>query len=72
MVDSVVNGDWSAARRQHYRLLPIMRACFLETNPIPIKGAMKILGRDSGEVRLPMTVLSAAEEQKLLDAFYKK
>jgi 4-hydroxy-tetrahydrodipicolinate synthase len=38
----------------------------LATNPIPIKGAMKILGRDSGEVRLPMTPLSAGEEQKLV------
>ena len=37
----------------------------LSTNPIPIKAAMKLLGRDTGEMRLPMTPLSPAEETKL-------
>jgi 4-hydroxy-tetrahydrodipicolinate synthase len=37
----------------------------LSTNPIPIKAAMKMLGRDTGDMRLPMTPLSAAEEAKL-------
>ena len=54
MVDSVVNGDWSAARRQHYRLLPIMRACFLETNPIPIKTALALQGKVREQFRLPL------------------
>ena len=37
----------------------------LSTNPIPIKCAMKMLGRDTGELRLPMTALDAAGEAKL-------
>jgi 4-hydroxy-tetrahydrodipicolinate synthase len=37
----------------------------LSTNPIPIKAAMKILGRDTGELRLPMTPLDPAGEAKL-------
>jgi 4-hydroxy-tetrahydrodipicolinate synthase len=37
----------------------------LATNPIPIKAAMKLLGRDTGELRLPMTPLDSAAEGKL-------
>ena len=37
----------------------------LSTNPIPIKAAMKLLGRDSGELRMPMTPLSETEEARL-------
>ena len=37
----------------------------LATNPIPIKAAMKLLGRDTGELRLPMTPLDSASEGKL-------
>ena len=37
----------------------------LSTNPIPIKAAMKMLGRDTGELRLPMTALSKDEEGSL-------
>jgi 4-hydroxy-tetrahydrodipicolinate synthase len=37
----------------------------LATNPIPIKAAMRMLGRDSGELRLPMTPLAPGDEAKL-------
>jgi 4-hydroxy-tetrahydrodipicolinate synthase len=37
----------------------------LSTNPIPIKAAMKLLGRDTGELRMPMTPLTPAEETRL-------
>jgi 4-hydroxy-tetrahydrodipicolinate synthase len=43
----------------------------LATNPIPIKGAMKMLGRDTGEVRLPMTALSPAEESRMRETLKK-
>lgn len=59
-------GDLAAARQWHLKLFPLCRDLLgLSTNPIPIKAAMKMLGRDSGEVRLPMTALSAADEQRL-------
>ena len=62
-----IEADMAAAREWHYRLFPLCRDLLgLSTNPIPIKGAMKILGRDTGELRLPMTPLSAGEEQKLV------
>jgi 4-hydroxy-tetrahydrodipicolinate synthase len=60
-------GDLAAARKWHYKLFPLCRDLLgLSTNPIPIKGAMKVLSRDTGELRLPMTPLSSAEEQKLV------
>jgi 4-hydroxy-tetrahydrodipicolinate synthase len=59
-------GNLAEAQRWHHRLFPLCRDMLgLSTNPIPIKAAMKLLGRDTGELRLPMTPLSAAEEAKL-------
>jgi 4-hydroxy-tetrahydrodipicolinate synthase len=66
MIAAFDKGDVSAAQKWHYKLFPLCRDLLgLSTNPIPIKGAMKILGRDTGELRLPMTSLGAGDEQKL-------
>jgi len=66
LVRSAVAGDWAAAQRAHHRLFGLCRQMLsLATNPIPIKAAMKLLGRDTGELRLPMTPLDAAGEEKL-------
>jgi 4-hydroxy-tetrahydrodipicolinate synthase len=59
-------GDLAAARQQHHKLFPLCRDMLsLATNPIPIKAAMKLLGRDSGELRLPLTPLEAGLEDRL-------
>ena len=59
-------GNVEEARRWHRKLFPLCRDMLgLATNPIPIKAAMRMLGRDTGELRLPMTPLSANEEAKL-------
>lgn len=59
-------GDIAAARRQHHKLFPLCRDMLgLSTNPIPIKAAMKMLGRDSGELLLPMTPLEESLMCKL-------
>ncbi|MEM6799397.1 MAG: 4-hydroxy-tetrahydrodipicolinate synthase [Planctomycetota bacterium] len=51
-------GDLAAARSQHHKLFPLCRDMLgLSTNPIPIKAAMQLVGRDSGEMLLPMTPL---------------
>ncbi len=60
------SGQWAEAQRWHKKLFPLCRDMLgLATNPIPIKVAMRLLGRDTGELRLPMTPLNAAEEAKL-------
>jgi 4-hydroxy-tetrahydrodipicolinate synthase len=66
MVDAYLAGDTAEALRWHQRLFPLCRDLLgLATNPIPIKAAMKVLGRDTGEVRLPMTPLDEAGTVKL-------
>lgn len=66
MVKSVDAGNLAEARRWHQKLFPLCRDMLgLSTNPIPIKAAMKLLGRDPGELRLPMTPLDKDGEAKL-------
>lgn len=66
LVAAAASGDFQAARDSHHRLFPLCRSMLsLATNPIPIKAAMKLLGRDRGELRLPMTPLDEAAEEKL-------
>jgi 4-hydroxy-tetrahydrodipicolinate synthase len=60
------SGNLAEAQRWHRKLFPLCRDMLgLSTNPIPVKAAMKLLGRDTGELRMPMTPLSAQEEGKL-------
>ena len=66
MIDAYFSGDVSSAEAWHRRLFPLCRDMLgLSTNPIPIKAAMKLLGRDTGELRMPMTPLSPQQEEKL-------
>ena len=59
-------GKVAEAQRWHRKLFPLCRDLLgAATNPIPIKTAMKLLGRDSGELRLPMCPMDAAGETKL-------
>ncbi len=59
-------GDLAEALRWHRKLFPLCRDMLgLATNPIPLKAAMKLLGRDPGELRLPMTELEEAGVTKL-------
>jgi 4-hydroxy-tetrahydrodipicolinate synthase len=60
------SGDVTAAARLHQQLFPLCRDMLgLASNPIPVKAAMQLLGRDSGELRLPMTPLTADEMKRL-------
>ena len=66
LVKAAASGDFEAARASHHKLFPLCRDMLgLSTNPIPVKSAMKMLGRDSGEMRLPMTPLEADQEASL-------
>ena len=65
MVHAALDGDWKRARDLHYRLFPLARAAFLETNPIPIKEAMAMAGMIEPEFRLPMCRMGEANREKL-------
>lgn len=54
MVETALGGDYEGARELHYRLLPLMRAIFVETNPIPVKAALEIMGHRQAHYRLPL------------------
>ena len=58
-------GSYEECRKHFYRLLPLCRAIFLETNPIPIKAAMEMAGYCSSEMRLPLVPLSDENHRKL-------
>lgn len=66
MVQAALNGDFAGALHWHHKLFPLCRDMLgLSTNPIPVKIAMRLLGRDTGELRLPMTPLEPDQEQTL-------
>lgn len=71
MVNSILNCKLEEAQRLHKKLFPLSRAMFIETNPIPVKTAMKLLNRLNGEMRLPLCKMSKAHEEQLADVIKK-
>ncbi len=65
MVKALLSGDFERGRELHYELLPLFRALFVETNPIPVKTAASLLGLCSDEMRLPLIPMSG-ENLRLL------
>jgi 4-hydroxy-tetrahydrodipicolinate synthase len=65
MVSAALAGNYTRAREIHYQMLPLMRALFIETNPIPVKHAMSLLKKCSAEVRMPLTPMSPPAADKL-------
>jgi len=57
--------DFGRARQIHFTMLPLMRALFLETNPIPVKQACALMGKCANEVRMPLTPMSSGPAEKL-------
>lgn len=65
MVDRALSGDWTGAREMHEKLFPLFRACFLETNPIPVKTALALMGRIPLRFRLPLCEMGKERESRL-------
>jgi 4-hydroxy-tetrahydrodipicolinate synthase len=65
LTHAALDGDWKRARELHHRLYPLCRAMFIETNPIPVKEAMGMLGMVRAEWRLPMCPMSSANRDRL-------
>ncbi len=68
LVNSFMEGDIKEAQRIHYKLLPLIKALFIETNPIPVKTAMGLLGMCAPDLRLPMSSMSPENLEKLKKA----
>jgi 4-hydroxy-tetrahydrodipicolinate synthase len=58
-------GDYARARELHYKLLPLVRALFVETNPIPVKQALAFMGKCTAEMRMPLAQMSPSPAEKL-------
>lgn len=65
LCDAVRRGDHAAGLELHQRHFGLFKALFLETNPIPVKTAMKMMGKLNGEMRLPLCEMSPANAEKL-------
>jgi 4-hydroxy-tetrahydrodipicolinate synthase len=65
MVDLASRGDFLAAAKIHYRLFPFIKSLFLDGNPAGVKHAMKALGRDTGDLRLPLWEASEATQRAI-------
>jgi len=65
MIEAFRNGDREKARELHLTLAPLIRAMFLETNPIPVKKAVELIGLPAGNLRLPLAPISPDNEKKL-------
>ena len=65
MAQAALDGDFDTASDLQIRLLPLIEALFSEVNPIPVKAAMKIMGYDCGDCRLPLTPASLSTIQNL-------
>jgi 4-hydroxy-tetrahydrodipicolinate synthase len=71
LTSSALEGNFEKARSLHYELLPLMKALFIETNPIPVKQAMVWVGLPAGPARLPLGKLSSVNEELLKKTILK-
>ncbi|GMV96045.1 MAG: 4-hydroxy-tetrahydrodipicolinate synthase [Phycisphaerae bacterium] len=69
LTDAALRGDWATARRWHLKMFALARGLLsLETNPIPIKTAMSLMGLCREEFRLPLCPMQPANREKLIVA----
>jgi len=60
-----LKGNLEGARKIHYKILNLCKALFIETNPIPVKTALKLMGKLNGELRMPLCEMQPENEEKL-------
>jgi 4-hydroxy-tetrahydrodipicolinate synthase len=65
MVEKALDGAWTAARKIHNRILPLMEANFIEASPAPCKFVMKEMGLLEENLRLPLVPVTDASREKL-------
>ena len=67
LYDLVTAGKWEEARQNHYELMTLNDAIFLEINPVPVKTILGMMGKCSPEVRLPLAPVSPQNHAKLAE-----
>lgn len=71
MITAFGQGKTGEALDIHLQLMPLFKAMFLTTNPVPVKRALEYVGFETGPVRLPLVDLTEQEEQKIKDVLFK-
>ena len=67
LVNAIRNGNLIKARNLHFKLMPLFKNCFVESNPIPAKAAMHALGLMDNSLRSPLTPASESTYQLMVD-----
>jgi 4-hydroxy-tetrahydrodipicolinate synthase len=65
MIKSYLSGNINQARDLHFRTLPVVQALFIETNPVPVKEAMVMMGLPAGKPRLPLVPLRPENREQM-------
>ncbi len=65
LAEACLRGDWEKGRKLQLELVPLIRAVFIETNPIPIKTALSLMGKCQTELRLPLTPMAESNLKRL-------
>ena len=65
---SFFRGDVETSRRMQLEALPLINALFCEVNPIPVKAAMNLMGKEVGPMRLPLTTMEEQNQERLAKA----
>ena len=65
MTQAALEGNWTTARKLHRQYLPLMQALFLESNPMPVKCVLAMMGRIEESYRLPMLSVKPETRTKL-------
>ena len=68
LTEACLKGNWEKGRELQFRLIPLIHNLFIETNPIPVKTALSLMGKCSGDLRLPLTPMAEGNLKKLTQA----
>jgi 4-hydroxy-tetrahydrodipicolinate synthase len=68
LAEACLKGNWEKGRELQFKLVPLIRSVFIETNPIPVKTALSLMGRCGPDLRLPLTPMSEGALKKLKQA----
>jgi 4-hydroxy-tetrahydrodipicolinate synthase len=71
MISAYGAGKVDEAREIHLRLMPLFKAMFLTTNPVPVKRALEFMGFETGPLRLPLVDLTEQEAQTVKEVLAK-
>jgi 4-hydroxy-tetrahydrodipicolinate synthase len=72
MVTAIYAGNWAEAKRLHLQLLDLHQAMFIESNPVPVKTSLELMGKLEAHVRLPLVPMQAASLAKLTAVLKKQ